>query len=449
MPTLHHREKVLDGRAELISYARDPRCFYLRIYIPEKKGYVSQKIEGVQKIGEALDCVLDSYLELLREPMVSLPSGLAAPRTTRSQSSLQRSSRASIYVAASIAAFLVTQQEKVILNQLSEATLKYKTRTLTLAKDYLNSIGILNTSDLEISSFDSYPTFRRKGKLTMRQELMQIKEWCRYLKDHAHTVVDIKMPKIKTTDEDYSSNPPWDKDDMKLFWKELHAWVHEGETHNNMYVLHYRHMIWCYFAVLRTTGMRPKEALSLCWKDIEIENIGRTTSKGELADRYVAHIAIKTSKTGASREVTANCADRLLVWLNKTKVTQNNQFSLTQPVFSTLKDKEYQVLGAISAHKAFHTILSRLEGKLKGARLSERPYTIYSFRATRAMELLELGVDIGLAAKQLGHSPTVMLRTYARLPLRERATREAARIEFGKRDTSLGKVDLLSSSNSL
>jgi integrase len=252
------------------------------------------------------------------------------------------------------------------------------------------------------------------------------------------------MPKIKVSDEDYSSNPPWDKDDMKLFWKELHTWVREGQAHNNRYVLHYRHMIWCYFAVLRTTGMRPKEALSLCWKDIEIENIGRTTSKGDVVDRYVAHIAIKTSKTGASREVTANCADRLLSWLKETKEFQSREsFSLNQPIFSTLKDNEYQVLNQISAHKSFHTILDRMEGKLRGARLSQRPYTVYSFRATRAQELLELGVDVALAARQLGHSPNMMMKVYAKLPLRERATKEAARIEFGKRDTSLGRVNLL------
>jgi integrase len=84
-----------------------------------------------------------------------------------------------------------------------------------------------------------------------------------------------------------------------------------------------------------------------------------------------------------------------------------------------------------------------MEGKLRGARLSQRPYTIYSFRATRAQELLELGVDVALAARQLGHSPNMMMKVYAKLPLRERATKEAARIEFGKRDTSLGRVNLL------
>ena len=43
------------------------------------------------------------------------------------------------------------------------------------------------------------------------------------------------------------------------------------------------------------------------------------------------------------------------------------------------------------------------------------------------------GVDIGLAAKQMGHSPDIMMKIYARLPIRDRAKREATHIEFGKR----------------
>ena len=123
----------------------------------------------------------------------------------------------------------------------------------------------------------------------------------------------------------------------------------------------------------------------------------------------------------------------------------NKTFDQSQPVFSSLKNGGYVVPFPVSFHKAFHDIMRGLDGSLRGARLSERPYTQYSFRSTRAQELLELGVDVALAAKQLGHTPGMLLKVYARLPLRERATREAARIEFGKTNNSLGMVDLTSS----
>ena len=64
---------------------------------------------------------------------------------------------------------------------------------------------------------------------------------------------------------------------------------------------------------------------------------------------------------------------------------------------------------------------------------SEHKYTIYSLRATRAQELMDMGVDVYLAASQLGHTVAILEKVYARLPQRRRATTEAAHIEFGKR----------------
>jgi hypothetical protein len=72
--------------------------FYLRIYIPDKKGYISRRIEGIQKVEAARLNVLDAYLELLGEPMGSVPSGAASARRTSSRSSLPMSSRADLMI---------------------------------------------------------------------------------------------------------------------------------------------------------------------------------------------------------------------------------------------------------------------------------------------------------------------------------------------------------------
>ena len=81
----------------------------------------------------------------------------------------------------------------------------------------------------------------------------------------------------------------------------------------------------------------------------------------------------------------------------------------------------------------WRNIMKRCGDRLKGPLVSDHNYTIYSLRATRAQELMDMGVDVYLAATQLGHTVAILEKVYARLPQRRRATTEAAHIEFGKR----------------
>ena len=93
-------------------------------------------------------------------------------------------------------------------------------------------------------------------------------------------------------------------------------------------------------------------------------------------------------------------------------------------------------------NKDWRKVLDRLEGQLKGPTMSEHKYSIYSLRSSRAQELMDKGVDVYLAATQLGHSVAILEKVYARLPQRRRATKEAASIEFGKRKISSQIVSL-------
>ena len=79
--------------------------------------------------------------------------------------------------------------------------------------------------------------------------------------------------------------------------------------------------------------------------------------------------------------------------------------------------------------------------------MSDHKYTIYSLRSTRAQELMDMGVDVYLAATQLGHTVAMLEKVYARLPQRRRATKEAAHIEFGwrKNDSEIVSLDQLAS----
>ena len=64
MPTIATKTSVLDGRAEVVSYARDSSAFYVRVRIPEKRGYRSRRIDGVISLPDALDKALDAYMSL-------------------------------------------------------------------------------------------------------------------------------------------------------------------------------------------------------------------------------------------------------------------------------------------------------------------------------------------------------------------------------------------------
>ena len=86
--------------------------------------------------------------------------------------------------------------------------------------------------------------------------------------------------------------------------------------------------------------------------------------------------------------------------------------------------------------------MSRCQSRLKGPLMSTHNYTMYSLRSTRAQEMMDLGVDVYLAATQLGHSVAILEKVYARLPQRRRATKEAAHIEFGKRKNENKMVSL-------
>ena len=85
--------------------------------------------------------------------------------------------------------------------------------------------------------------------------------------------------------------------------------------------------------------------------------------------------------------------------------------------------------------------MDRCGDKLKGPIMSDHKYTIYSLRSTRAQELMDMGVDVYLAATQLGHTVAI-LRRYMHDYRNGDSYTEAAHIEFGKRKNSNQIVEI-------
>ncbi len=492
MPALATKDSVLDGRAEVVSYVRDTCVFYLRVRVPQKQGYRSRRIDGVSTLPEAIAKALDTYMDL------GTPSSPKPPRRGTKEGTKVASRSA---LLQHLQAHLLEQQEKCQAGVIKSSTLKNKKETLLKhLQGYLLEVGITKVGQVKVGCFDRYQVWRNEsnvadGKnppsnLTLKKEATIISGFIGYLVKkrlldpyEAAQKQDIS-PKIRLSDTDFDSNPPIrDAEEWLKILVEVRAWVKEGKAHPRPRTLLHRQMFWSLLLVLKQTGMRPDEARSLRWRDIETEDIGRfsqTQWEEDMAflqlqgvdendldeedrqslgrvSRYVTHIRILQSKTKSIREVTSNSAEALSRW----KAWQRQYLLLMKQrgngydyeiaeddlVFGVPERDAIKITSYNTLNINWRNIIDRCGSSLRGPIMSDHKYTIYSLRSTRAQELMDMGVDVYLAATQLGHTVAVLEKVYARLPQRRRATKEAAHIEFGRRknDSELVSLDQLAS----
>jgi hypothetical protein len=85
-----------------------------------------------------------------------------------------------------------------------------------------------------------------------------------------------------------------------------------------------------------------------------------------------------------------------------------------------------------------------LEGKLKGHRMSDKPYTLYSMRSSFIEDnlLQEGGCDVFLLARVAGHDVKVLQKHYERINVRARSS-ELKQLPFGKRKSDRASVGSL------
>lgn len=487
MPAIAVRRSVLEGRAEVVAYARNPSAFFLRLYVPEKRSYKTRLIEGATSLEAACAASLDVY--------IAIGAGAAPQKRGTKTGTKLRPANQDLMVW--LDRYLLQEQERLEAGLIKASTLKNKQETLLKHfKAYCHQSALVKTTDLKVGCFDRYEIFRSQATaLTRRKELSIISSFVDYLIKHRlldpHEAAQKSLvPKVRLKDADFDSNPPFrDEEEWRTILKHIRRWVKEAESHPNPRTLHWRRMFWSLLLLLRNSGMRPAEARQLRWKDLEFENVGRISQRqrdldlGALqlqgideieltdyereslgrVDRYVVHIRVLQSKTGAMREVTCNAAEALARWrkwqrqyladredelrcigLAAIKGSDGLPVIPDETLVFALPDKAGWKLPPYNTiNVCWRDIINRASPELKGPQLSEHPYTIYSCRSSRAQELMDLGVDVYLAATQLGHSVAVLEKIYARLPQRKRATQEAAVIHFGKRqqETEIVSVD--------
>jgi integrase len=486
MPAKGESRKVLEGRAEVLSYAKRPDVFYLRTYVPEKEGYRSQKIEGVSDLETACRAALEVYLDLSKSgtTRASAPSVPTTPHRERPSKGVKR-----VLITDSVTTHIKDQYQRFEAGLIGEGYWeKIEDILLFHFLPYCELQGLVYTRDLKVGCLDDFPTHQlsKVARTTLKQHLITIKAYLkalarkRLLDPYEAALIDVMIPKVKMRDIDYSANPPFrDEQEWLEFVKVIHQWVKEGEKANNSRILYYRRRFWSLIMLLKQTGARPVEALNLKWSDIETEDIGRISesqkqldeqellSQGvdpsELPDdvreqlgrvpRFITHLRIIDTKTGTPREVTSNSAEVLARWkkfqvervafLNKKYPAIPMELTRDTKVFDFPMGGDWKPTDYSTYTETWRMLMERAEPKLKGPLLSDKPYRIYSLRSSRAQELLNLGVDVAVAAKSMGHSASTMLRVYARLPVRSQAMKAAvAGITFGKRKKDSRIVEL-------
>ena len=481
MPAKAESRKVLDGRAEVLSYKTKPEVFYLRAYVPDKEGYRSLKIEGVSDLESACSNALDVYLELSK-------ADKPKPATPKGDRTFGKSSRSEglrkVLISDSIATYLKEQQDRVDGGLIKEDY--WETIRAHLEVHFLPfcvSHGLVYTKDIRMGCLDGYPAFKLNthARSSTKQHLTTFKAFFkalarkRLLDPYEAALISEIIPPVKLRDIDMSANPPFrDEKEWLEFVKVIHQWVREGEKMSNPRIPYYRRRFWSLIMCLKQSGCRPTEMLNLTWRDIDTEDVGRISETQKQLDedtliaqgididsvpdlgrvpRYITHLRIIDSKTGTPREVTCNSAEVLARWkrfqlervayLNKKNPATPIELTPDTKVFDRAVGGEWRATSYNTYTDTWRDIIQMAGDRLKGPLLSEEPYHIYSLRSTRAQELLHLGVDVAIASKQMGHSASTMLRVYARLPVRSQAMKVAINsIEFGKKRSDVRSVQL-------
>lgn len=164
-----------------------------------------------------------------------------------------------------------------------------------------------------------------------------------------------------------------------------------------------------YFSLLFAIGLRPGEALALQWSDYNGSEI--VVSK-QITRRRLQH----STKTNTRRKV------YVPKWVRPTLDAHVTRFEGGY-IFQNTKGDPYLDTDVFNA------------AWRKAHRKARIPYRIpYTCRHTRAAEFLSMGINPADAAKQLGHSTEIFLRTYSEFMEEYAGEKDYSRFERPMRD---------------
>lgn len=440
MPKLHQRIPVLDGRAAVVSYERQPTVWYYRETAAPGE-YKSRKIEGVTTADEAVSKALDIYTEIRTTEKLGTAAGIKVNRTSRVK-------RASITI--SISEHLREQSRRADAGLVTEQYVKNHTYHLRHMAEYLSTKHIEYVIDIKDDTFDDYQMFRNKAtKIYLSNELKAINlwlNWCRKKRQLKADVAALKLtPKVAIKGEDLLANPPISPEDWKVIEKYIRT-VYVGQAKNR----DRRGDYWrrCFYAFVMTgkhTGMRPKEILNLRWSDVSIVDMGQR-SKGDERRHLVAEISVRKTKTGEPRQVPGNCGKQLKEWLEYQQWFAGEYFGKSiSKVFNSDSYVFCNFNSNCNAYcldlfqKTLRSIYRKLD--LKGHWSSDKPYTLYSLRSSYINDRLMDNIPVATIAIASGHDIKTLMRYYQQLDVL-RKSRELTKLPVGKRKDGKQQIQM-------
>ena len=473
MPKLHAKTKVLGGRAQVVSYDRDPGVFFYRELITGTKTYRSKRLEATTLEAATLEAV-DAYTAL------RLPGAALEASTTPVE--VKRGSRGSKQLKKAIQDYL-----KELMGKVSAGVIKQ--RTYDIAEDtiykpvlrFFEETGIKTTSGITYDTFKDYVVWRqrtatgphdnlKKGrgltKLSLLRELHQIRKFVNsYLVPRGYIKAELAQRKgfidyPKINHEDLLANPAINPDDWTTIINFVRKeWVNLPKERAAPKGVWSRTMFWNWILICKNTGARPEELIKLKWKEVEFEDIGRFSKTAQQeriqelmslnipfdeenleelgqVSKEIAHVVLKSSKTGSIRISSCNCVNVFERWLKFQKAWikergLNTEIGPNDYVFGRPHEGG-RVLTYSRFKDMWQDVRNRIKPQLKGHIFSDENYTLYSLRSTFIEDSLLAGKDIFLIAKAAGHDVKTLMKHYERIDPRKRS-REMTEFEMGKK----------------
>ena len=344
--------------------------------------------------------------------------------------------------------FLRIENERTSSGLLGDKTYARRKTSMKCLLDYLEVKDITYPNQIDALTFEDYPLFRRSVRKNSRKaELQNIAVFLRkYLVKRGLLSAEIAMardfmPRITITDDELDANPAITPNDYRVINRFMRDRWKENATRTSGWFS--RNYLYNLVHLLKNSGMRPIEMLSLKRKDITITNPMRwSESLNEWQDDYKLKIHVRKSKTGKKRDVPcrSNAGQRMKEWLE----FQSGYMRKKYPRFQM--SGEHLIFGKPEEllDKSFnHSYLDQLWRKqiflpLKGQDLldmnsfSERDYTLYSLRSTFIEDCITDGLDIYLVARICDNSVGIIQKHYDRHDVLKRAE-EVQSINYGER----------------
>ena len=424
MPAVNEKIPVGDGLT-VFNYKSVKTGWYLRQWNKAERRYRTKKIEGAITREEALANFYKAVISFTetrqrinaRTTPASIPSGST--------------------ISELVEDFLLNEQQRSSAGLQAVKTYTRRCSSMKEMLKYFEVKEITYPNQIDGLTMEDYPLFRRDVRKNSRKaELKDISIFLRnYLVQRGLLSNEIAMmkhfiPKITITEDELDANPAITTADYKVInrfmrdkWKENAVQTKGWFSRNYMY---------SFVHLLKNSGMRPIEMLSLKRKDVTITNPLRwSESLEEWQDDYKLKIHVRKSKNGKKRDVLcrSNAGERMMKWLEfQSSYMRKNypRFTLTSEhlVFGKpeeLLDKPFNhsYLDQVWRQQIFLPLKG--ENLLEMNSFSDRDYTIYSLRSTFIENCITDGLDIYLVARLCDNSVDVIRKHYDRHDVLKRA----------------------------